>query len=72
MQTAGLASGTSLNGVGPAQITANGTATLARLTQRVAPTTQRLYDSLDPADLATAHRVLADVIERADDIRRTL
>ena len=72
LEAAGLATGTSLEDPGPAQVTADGAVTHARLSQLVAPVTQRLYADFDPADLATARRVLMQVIERADEIRQSL
>jgi DNA-binding MarR family transcriptional regulator len=66
LQARGLATGTAVDDPGPAQATPEGAALLARLTQAVAPTTRELFSGFDPDDLATAHRVLADVVARAD------
>jgi hypothetical protein len=64
----GLASGTALGGLGPAEATPAGTALLAKLTETVASTTRELFAASDPADLATAHRVLTHITQRADQI----
>jgi len=72
LEAAGLATGTSLDGPGPAQATPDGAATHVRLSQLVGPVTQRLYADFDPADLVTTRRVLMQVIERADEIRQSL
>src|SRR5215471_19086416 len=42
---------------------------LASLNAAVAPTTQALYAGFDPDDLATTHRVLTQVIERAGQLQ---
>ena len=66
----GLLSGGDPGGPGPVQLTADGAALLARLGQAVAALSGQLYDGIDPADLATAHRVLVEVTERANRLRR--
>jgi len=68
LEKQGLATGTAPHSPGPAQATPEGTALLARLTETVAQTTRKLYAGLDQDDLATAHRVLAQVITRADEL----
>ncbi|NUT06920.1 MAG: hypothetical protein HOV76_25925 [Hamadaea sp.] len=68
LEEAGLAEGTA-RAAGPARITATGTAVLARLTELTSPATRQVFGDLDPADLATAHRVLAEVAQRADQLR---
>jgi hypothetical protein len=50
-------------------MTAEGAALHARLSEEVAEATARLYAGLDPRDLATAHQVLIQVIERANRLR---
>jgi DNA-binding MarR family transcriptional regulator len=50
------------------RLTDSGRAEYAALAEAVAATTARLYDGLDPDDLATAHRVLGQVIERARNL----
>jgi DNA-binding MarR family transcriptional regulator len=54
----------------PVQLTPEGAALHAKLGRTVAETTKRLYGELDADDLATAHRVLADVVQRADRLRQ--
>jgi DNA-binding MarR family transcriptional regulator len=49
-------------------ITADGVATYERVQQRVAETTERLYDAMNEDDLATTQRVLTAVIARAADL----
>jgi hypothetical protein len=68
LQARGLASGTGLDDPGPARATPEGVALLARLTEATAPATRELFSGFDPDDLATAHRVLAEVIARADQL----
>jgi hypothetical protein len=64
----GLAAGTAAGCPGPAEATPAGAALLASLTETVAPATRRLFADFDPDDLAIAHRVLTQVIARADQI----
>ncbi len=66
LEVRGLISGSSADGAGPTQLTAEGAALHARLADAVAAVTRQLYADFDPDDLATAHRVLAGVIERAE------
>ena len=70
LEARGLASGTAADGAGPAAATEAGAALHASLTAAVAPATRELYAGLDPADLAIAHRVLAQVTERAGQLAR--
>jgi DNA-binding MarR family transcriptional regulator len=65
----GLATGGSPDGPGPVQLTAEGAALHDQLAEAVAALSERLYDGIDPADLATAHRVLVEVTERANRLR---
>ncbi|HEY7264243.1 MAG TPA: hypothetical protein VH589_22525 [Trebonia sp.] len=69
LEDQGLASGTAAAGPGPAEATEAGSALLARINAAVAPATQALYAGFDPDDLATAHRVLTQVIERAGQLQ---
>ena len=69
LEARGLVSGSDRDGPGPIQLTAEGTALLARLGEAMAGLTGRLYAGLDPDDLATAHRVLAAVTQRANELR---
>lgn len=64
----GLASGTAVDGPGPAAATPDGAARHASLTASVAPVTRELYAGFNPDDLATAHRVLTQVTERAGQL----
>jgi DNA-binding MarR family transcriptional regulator len=68
LETAGLAAGTAYDGDGPAEATPAGSALLSQLTETVAPATRDLFSGLDTDDLATAHRVLIQVTERAGQI----
>ncbi len=72
LEAKGLVSGSAPDGPGPTQLTAEGAALHASLADAVAKVTKRLYADFDPDDLATAHRVLAQVIERADRLRGEL
>jgi DNA-binding MarR family transcriptional regulator len=50
---------------GPIELTPQGAEEYVQLSEAVAAVTRELYSGFDPADLATAHRVLAQVTERA-------
>lgn len=65
LEASGLVTGSDPDGPGPTRLTPEGVALNARLADAVAARTRRLYADLDPDDLATAHRVLAEVTERA-------
>jgi DNA-binding MarR family transcriptional regulator len=69
LEANGLATGTARDGAGPARITEAGAARHASLGETVAATTAELYAGFEPDDLATAHRVLAQVVERAATLR---
>jgi DNA-binding MarR family transcriptional regulator len=69
LEAKGLITGGSPDDSGPTQVTAEGEALYARLTEAVAGVTRQLYADFDPDDLATAHSVLVQVIERADRLR---
>lgn len=68
LESRGLASGTAAGGPGPAQATPEGAALHASLAAAVAPATRELFAGFDPGDLATAHRVLTQVTERAGQL----
>jgi DNA-binding MarR family transcriptional regulator len=68
----GLITGGAPDDLGPTQLTAEGAALHARLADAVTTVTRRLYADLDPDDLATAHRVLVEVTERANRLRDEL
>ena len=66
LEARGLVTGGSdPNGPGPTQLTPEGHARYANLADAVNAMTSRLYGDFGPDDLATAHRVLVGVIERA-------
>jgi DNA-binding MarR family transcriptional regulator len=65
LEARGLISGSAADGSGPTQLTTEGAALHSRLADTVAVVTRRLYADFAPDDLATAHRVLAGVVERA-------
>src|SRR6266540_2766981 len=66
LEARGLVTGSAPDGPGPTQLTPEGTALNAKLAAAVAALTKRLYADLNPDDLATAHRVLVEVTERAN------
>jgi DNA-binding MarR family transcriptional regulator len=69
LEARGLATGSAPDGPGPIQLTPDGAALHARLADAVTDLTQRLSADLDPDDLATAHRVLVEVTQRANRLR---
>ena len=69
LEARGLVSGSDPDGPGPIQLTAEGAALIARLGEAMAELSGRLYAGFDPEDLATAHRVLAQVTQRANQLR---
>ena len=69
LEARGLVTGSAPDGPGPTQLTPEGAALHAQLAEAVADLTQRLYADLDPDDLATAHRVLVEVTQRANRLR---
>jgi DNA-binding MarR family transcriptional regulator len=69
LEARGLVTGSAPDGLGPVQLTGEGAALHAELAGAVADLTQRLYADLDPDDLATAHRVLVEVTQRANRLR---
>jgi DNA-binding MarR family transcriptional regulator len=69
LEARGLITGSAPDGPGPVQLTPEGAALHAQLADAVANLTQRLYADLDPDDLATAHRVLVEVTQRANRLR---
>jgi DNA-binding MarR family transcriptional regulator len=72
LEARGLIAGSAPDSAGPTRLTEAGTARHAELTARVNEVTRRLYGELDQNDLATAHRVLRDVVERAGRLRGEL
>jgi DNA-binding MarR family transcriptional regulator len=69
LEAKGLVTGSDPDGPGPTQLTAEGAALNAKLADAVAAQTKRLYANLDPDDLATAHRVLVEITQRANRLR---
>jgi DNA-binding MarR family transcriptional regulator len=73
LEAQGLVTGGSdPNGPGPTQLTPEGHALYTNLADTVNAAATRLYSSFNPDDLATAHRVLVGVIERAAQLRDEL
>jgi DNA-binding MarR family transcriptional regulator len=69
LEAKGLVTRGDPDGPGPVQLTAAGAALNAELGRAVAAASEQLYTGIDPADLATAHRVLVEVTERANRLR---
>ena len=69
LEARGLVIGSDPDGPGPGQLTGEGAALHAKLADAVAALTKRLYADLDPDDLATTHRVLVEVTQRARHLR---
>ena len=72
LRARGLITSTAAADAGPVQLTAAGTDLHAGLNRAVAEVTGKLYAGIDRDDLATAHRVLAQVTERAGQLRAGL
>jgi DNA-binding MarR family transcriptional regulator len=51
---------------GPVTLTADGRAVLDDLAARIAPVTRQVFTGIERDDLAAAHRVLTELIERAN------
>ena len=69
LEARGLVTGSAPDSPGPTQLTPEGVALDAKLADAVASLSERLYADLAPDDLATAHRVLVAVTERANRLR---
>jgi DNA-binding MarR family transcriptional regulator len=69
LEARGLVTGSAPDGPGPTQLTPDGVALNGKLADAVAALTERLYADLNPDDLATAHRVLVEVTQRATRLR---
>ena len=69
LEARGLVIGSAPHGPGPIQLTTEGAALNARLADAVTALTKRLHADLDPNDLATAHRVLVEITQRANRLR---
>jgi DNA-binding MarR family transcriptional regulator len=72
LEARGLIAGSALDGPGPVRLTESGAARYADLQARVNDVTRRLYGGLDENELATAHRVLREVVDRAGRLRGEL
>jgi hypothetical protein len=72
LEARGLLTGGDPDGPGPTELTAAGAARYASAAAAVTTLTRRLYADLDATDLATAHRVLAAVTDRANRLRNEL
>jgi hypothetical protein len=69
LQTRGLATGTTMNGPGPAQLTPEGAELFRSLAETVAPSTRKVFAGIAHEDLATTHRALQQIIEQAHRIQ---
>jgi DNA-binding MarR family transcriptional regulator len=69
LQARGLAAGTAKDDPGPAQLTEQGAGLFRGLAEAIAPATREVFAGIDQQDLATAHRVLRQVIEQAQRLR---
>jgi DNA-binding MarR family transcriptional regulator len=65
LQARGLATGTAKDDPGPAQLTEQGAELFRSLAEAVAPATREVFAGIAQEDLATAHRVLRQIIEQA-------
>ena len=72
LEARGLITGSAPDTPGPTQLTVEGAALHAHLADAVTTVTKRLHADLDPDDLTTAHRVLAEVTNRANRLRDEL
>jgi hypothetical protein len=68
LQEKGLVSGTGAGDLGPAEATPAGAAKLAQINEGVNQMTRQLFAGLDASELATAHRVLRQLIGQAEDL----
>jgi len=69
LEAKGLVADSAADGPGSTQLTPEGAALHARLAEAVGSVTRRVYAGLDPDDLATTHRVLVEITERARRLR---
>lgn len=69
LEARGLAIGTAREASGPAALTPEGAGVLRSLAETVAPTTREVFAGIVHEDLATAHRVLQQVIEQAQKLQ---
>jgi hypothetical protein len=65
LQQRGLATGTGKDGPGPARLTPEGADLLRSLAETVAPITRQVFADIAQEDLATAHRVMQQIIGQA-------
>ncbi|HEX4282882.1 MAG TPA: hypothetical protein VHZ27_19085 [Solirubrobacteraceae bacterium] len=71
LEARALATGTAKDNPGPTELTPQGTELLRNLADKVTPGTRELFSRIPVEDLATAHRVLRDIIDRAPAIAST-
>jgi DNA-binding MarR family transcriptional regulator len=71
LEARALATGTAKDNPRPTELTPKGAELLRNLADRVTPGTGQLFSSIPAEDLATAHRVLRDIIDRAPGIAST-
>jgi DNA-binding MarR family transcriptional regulator len=72
LQDRGLIADAAHDAPGPIRLTDAGAARHTAVARTVAELTTRVYGDLDPDELVVAQRVLTQVIQRAEQIRRTL
>jgi hypothetical protein len=71
LETRGLISGADPDGQGPVALTDSGAKLNKKLAASAAPVAQNVFGDMDPAELQTAHRVLRNIIVRAQTLRGT-
>jgi DNA-binding MarR family transcriptional regulator len=69
LETRGLISGADPDGPGPVALTDSGAELNKTLAASAAPIAQHVFGDVNPADLQTTHRVLRDIINRAQALR---
>lgn len=72
LEQEGLVSGTSSGASGPAQLSVTGREVYDQLAQAIVPVTRQVFAGLDPDDLANAHRVLRELIDRAAQLLESM
>ncbi len=72
LQARGLITGSAMGEPGPAQLTPEGIAMHATLAGTVAPVSGQVFADFAPGDLATARRVLDQVIDQANRLRQDI
>jgi DNA-binding MarR family transcriptional regulator len=69
LEAKGYVSGAAPDGPGPVYLTENGAAEHAKIAAAVSTVTQQVFAGFDRDDLATAHSVLVQLVERAQQLR---